>query len=286
MNKTLPYFFIIIMLGSCLNNEIAENLDIESNKTKLVVYGLISPEKSSFINVRLTKGFDEPNSSIDDLAHDAEVILVNELGETVTLIEKEVTGNYYIDKTQFPIEKGKEYKLEVSYKGLSVTAKCKVPHKRAKWNKFNHSKIEEIIQPQGGDYITTGISGKWINVSTVSKRYFYTTGFNVTESFVELYAGFYLQYDPYEITMLNDTVYYQSVISYNEWIKGYYYLITMEENFYDFLVASSKMEELVDPNLGNFLISYKGILPEFTNIEGGVGFFGAYLTDSVYFEME
>ncbi|MDH5366759.1 MAG: DUF4249 domain-containing protein [Cyclobacteriaceae bacterium] len=298
MKEKVIIFLLMLFFFSCLQNETIDELKIDAFKPQLVVYGLLSPEKDPFVNVRLIKGFEEPNGAEEDLIHNAEVILYNALGEGILLTEVDTTGNYYADKQQFAISKGERYTLEVNYDKLSVTAECEVPVEGAVWNSFTHTKTYEIVQPfYLGNYITNIISGNWVDVSTQTEQYYYVGGVDVTDAFIatnlhgdtiiENYRiGFNVLYDPYAITTVNDTIHYQGEISYNGWIKGYYHLITMEENYYNFSVTSSRMKNLIDPNIGNFLISYKGILPEFTNIEGGVGFFGAYLTDSVYFEMK
>ncbi len=55
-----------------------------------------------------------------------------------------------------------------------------------------------------------------------------------------------------------------------------FYLISCEKTVYDFLKSSLLVSDIIKAKNVDLLTSFKGVLPEYSNVENGLGFVGGY----------
>ena len=296
----------ILFLASCYQEEIIKS-EYPVSEPKLVVYSFLSPESDS-IFVHVTKSnnrFGDSYTISDTYVVDASVIISNEDGDTVRLVLKNDQYPIYVaSQDQMQVMPDKYYYLSVSAKGFAtVTAETWVPQNALVWQVV---KVNDILYPED-NYVVDGIEifAKWIqpdsnNFGSKILTNITTEYFDSSEPYLVVFS---LADDSYSISSIGanytyynqlPTVGYTSVETncstplgtfkvdsgkiYSKLNPLYLFLITTDKHLTMFNKSMLTFSEIWYKH-DSFLEQYRGIVPEYTNIEGGLGVFGSYLTN-------
>lgn len=290
----LAYLFLFISLFSCVREEFIED-GLPPFEEKLAVYCLLTPGDSIFVHVQRTAPFtNTPEIILDYFVSNAHIVLEDQEGisETVPLKDS-VLGLYAISQSKIKVNKAQTYYLSVNTpEGLSASAQTTVPAEATKWESY------KVKWPPGTnlnvDRPKVQIIGKWVNneeipgnqlVHTeITERYEYIDSDKiefVNRSFLStrigrIEYGKHLSYS-FEISLQTAPDSPRAIIKTH---KVESLLITMNNDFEKY----QNVVEIIINNddeigIGDYIDLFTGIIPEYSNIEGGTGIFGAYLTD-------
>lgn len=268
--RRMIFILCIAVITSCVREEVI-SLDVENNSHKLVVLGFLTPGDSIQVYVGRSIPIGSPAIGSNEL--NASVFLSADNGEQVELkLENPNIPIYTCSQMDFPIIEGTRYKIEVSASGLqTVTSSTQVPKEKALWT----STVLSQSNDGQGEFI-----GTWNALAD--------------ESDVDYGVSVYLKSEPRDLLIGNE-----SIIPVHQTYRvqrNVYYgnnmhavLITRTKPVGDF----SKMAELTiemssyysGAGFFDIISGFKGVIPEESNILGGLGVFGAYLTHTVPIEI-
>ena len=268
--RRLIFILCIAFMASCVREEVI-SLDVENNSDKLVVLGFLTPGDS--IQIYVGRSIPMGSPTIDSNELNARVFLSADNGEQVELkLEKPNIPIYTCSQMEFPIIEGASYKIEVSASGLqTVTSSTRVPKEKALWT----STVLSQSNDGQGEFI-----GTWDALAD--------------ESDVDYGVSVYLKREPRNLLISNESIIpvfqtyrVQRTVYYGSNMEAV--LITRTKPVGDF----SKMAELTiemssyysDAGFFDIISGFKGVIPEESNILGGLGVFGAYLTHTVPIEI-
>jgi hypothetical protein len=284
MKKT--YFTILILYFlniGCVRETIITNDALVLYEEKPVIYCFLTESDSIYAWVAHTLPVGDVTVSPEDIyVFDADINIYNESGNSIKLNlinqNKPIYGN---SQKNFKIEKGKSFFLEINFKNYNkVTAQTTIPNQKDSL----FCSIEYIVIPDLWDsssiYYPVEISFK--NISGFENILYEK---NIYESDEGKYVDYhkiipYLYnaiYDENEkkttfITLVNSN-------TNNNFNYQNYYLYTISPELSKFLNFYDIVNENVALNTG-FLSIFRGVFPEFSNINGGLGVFGSYLVDT------
>ncbi|MCF8222209.1 MAG: DUF4249 domain-containing protein [Bacteroidales bacterium] len=270
-----------------------------NQEPKLVVYGILNPSSNS-IKVMVTRTYPlntESNIGLDDIYVDARVFIVDsESQDTVELQQLEANSTIYeIKQSEFDILPGSEYMLRIESEGFeTVYASTKIPIEVINWTECEliESMVDDLEDyAQGFEIIGTwpksDIENNQIvvfhlkesrdngngNIETRS----YTKGIYV--DFRETDHSFIFESPPFHIYKPDEFEPEDSYRWYVEEINAV--LITTDIHLYNYIsyyLLTENINNVMDG--GSFLDLFRGIMPEFSNVEGGLGVFGSCMTDT------
>lgn len=307
-------YLILLMLVGCVREEVLDELNREYFRPQLVIHGLITPGDSIFITVGRAVSLGDTIQS--SKVTDAVVTIANETDKSVQIPLVKETYNaaiYGLSQRLFPIKEGEMYTLSVSHANLnSIRATCSVPPDATPINEVKRLGITKAPDDNSRRY---SVLVQWHDTSEHLRRVYFvddyqmvnpennrvlSQGTNYTESYTfhhteeveDLFSyehDFLLDGTFYtHIDTVGDTVFYGSetiAVDIHHRIKTY--LITPDQH----MALYQQSWEIFAGNreaLGSdsFIELYRGIIPEYTNIEGGLGVFGAYLrSEPVYLNL-
>jgi len=285
---------ISLFLQSCIKETDVE-LTTLLQEPKLVVYGVLDPSSDS-VKVMVTKTFPvntDQGIDISDLLVDATVFLMN--GEKTNTAEMILINEdehvYGCNQLELDIIPGETYYLSVNAEGFEeVTAETTIPEVAAEWKETRL--IESKVDMDG--YYIDGYSfyGTWQqnicdNRQFVSE-YSLVGRYNESNNYIErsdskLYIDFKENNSDYIFESWPFHIYKQEETEPGSWfqVKRSMTLISADQHLYDYISYHLLIESINDVmDGGSFLDLFRGITPEFSNIEGGLGVFGSYLTDT------
>ncbi len=266
---------------------------------KLVVYGILNPSADS-IEIMVARTYPLNASNVigpDDIYVDAEVFIVrSESTDTVQLEQLSVNGTGYgCELSELSINPGEKYCLLVKAEGFnSVIASTTVPEIAVEWNETKL--IESKVDMDG--YFIDGFSfyGTWQKSNTENDQVVsfhikdsrdndngnietrtYTSGIYL--NFSETDHSFIFESPPFHIYKPDEFLPEDSYRWYMEEINAV--LITTDIHLYNYIsyyLLTEDINNVMDG--GSFLDLFRGIMPEFSNVEGGLGIFGSCMTDT------
>ena len=285
---------ISLFLQSCIKETDVE-LTTLLQEPKLVVYGVLDPSSDS-VKVMVTKTFPvntDQGIDISDLLVDATVFLTNsEKTSTAEMILLHRDGNVYgCSQSQMDIIPGETYYLSVNAEGFEeVTAETTIPEVAAEWKET--MLIETKVDMDG--YYIDGHSfyGSWSKKINESRQFvseisligrYDESGYYITRSYHKLYTEFESTATDFIFESWPFHIYEQEDVEYGSWfqVERYMLLVSADQHLYDYILYFMLIEGINNVmDGGSFLDLFRGITPEFSNIEGGLGIFGSYLTDT------
>ncbi len=286
--NTVYYAFPLLLILCFLLQSCMERTEIDfpslEEDAKLVVYGAITPGKDVTVFVAHTLPIDIENTKDLEVVYlfDAEVWLFNiTRNDSIRLeLSNDSVSNYSCSKDDFEITKGESYQLFVSVDGYpSVSASTTVPEVAAIWeDDWELSTVSVLFD---GDYYDDFIfTGSWEIPSGDQYQF-------VATHFIFEYGATRKDYNfNYDIT---DSIARFESENFPSWKSSehstYFTLVTADRNLYtyaeNFTFYNEVHEKVYDSDDGIYIDLFRGIMPEYTNIEGGYGIFGSYLEDSV-----
>ncbi len=303
-NSPIHYVLGLIVFFACTREKLIEK-GLPPFVEKLAVFCALTPGDSIKVHVELTAPLNgEATKPMDFYVFDANVLLEDDSGGSISLpLIDSNDAIYGVSQSEFEIKKGNTYYLSITTPNEEfVYATTRIPEKAAAWQSYEITR-ETSQDLDLGEYVPgVEITGKWEPLSgdefgylveTIKySRYDYLdttkTEFEVQKdysnisSFSEIeWAGSFLSYSIE--TELEHT--YAAPKAIWKLYKLESFLVTMNEDLIKYENMFQLMLDIYDyTGGGDFTEVYTGIIPEFSNIEGGIGIFGAYLTDKVNME--
>lgn len=262
---------------SCVREDIIP-IKLQSEKEKLVVFGFLSPGNSIFIRVGKTQPFGSTEyKSGDFLVSDAVVSIRNSEGRVEEL--EPVAGNpglFKLAQSVFPIRQGQTYHLQVESPSFeTVTAHTTVPAAKALWRSVSVKKFMD--ESYGG--IRYELHGTWDRAYEGSSGLEYGVAliYPSNESKV-------LQYENEGISPMGDGYAVKRAAGFYGGSSLQAVLITRDKHYAEFSRVSQLTTEVLEyyhrAVFADIISGFKGVIPEASNVENGLGVFGSYLTDS------
>jgi hypothetical protein len=258
------------------------------NDAKLVVYSTITPNKdiTVFVGRTISSSITDSTIAIDSVyLFDADVFLYNKnWDDSIQLQLTNDTISYYSClQTDVELKKGETYTLSVSVVGYpSVSASTTIPENATVWDEdWDTSTVTDEID---GAYFKANVyTGTW-KIPSENQYQFVSTNLFFDSSF--LIYDYQVDYDTKDsIAIFESESFSCSWSNYSI----YFSLVTADETFYkyieNYIFYNEITEDIHYNNNGIYMDLFRGIMPEYTNIDGGYGIFGSYLEDVSIFEI-
>lgn len=287
--RKFAYFFIFLtVIFSCSRKELIEEIKIENNSSKLVVFSLISPDKWVYVNVRKTLPIGEINNrntadSTFDLISNANVEIINLQTKVKKKIPEIDRGVYGIPPKDFQIVEGGSYGLIVNFQNLSTYAECVVPPNSTVIDTVI-TKLNDLVIKNESDTTTIVLSRSLLkakDVSTSNNKYEYlgySTETNIIDKLnkITTFASTNFFIIEKELNQCNFQI--NTGLNKNDVkVTQTWQILTIYPLFHDFLkVQQFQRNELSVSQNSPFLI-FRGVTPTITNIQNGYGIFAGYL---------
>jgi len=270
--NNLTSIFLASLISSCA---VEEYIDIpNTGEQKIVVFSIISPGDSLFVEVNYSTNLNEWTDSQTSRVSDAIVTLHNEEGKSTALTFDQNRSIYFGSQENLPIEAGKIYILKIAtQKGETLIATCQVPEASAVWSNLTKTKIVEA----GIEFFR--INGTWDGLPESPGYTVFIESTDELENGITYSRKYEAKY--WEISRVQNYYSFQRLLPSNTLVRADFSLITMDSNLHSFNLATIPYKEFIDLNRADIINSFKGVYPAYTNIEGGVGVFGAYLRDTL-----
>jgi hypothetical protein len=305
VSSTIFSIIILSIISSCVYEEIIDEKSIDFNPI-LVVYSILSPDDSIYVTVTCASPVSRIIYEPSDLhILNARVVIKNDNGDSILLTRKtDALPIYCASQSEFPIIQGETYYLNIRCESYpSVYAETTIPENKYTWLSVVSRDIlipEEYMSIDGIEIIAYwDVDGS----SELGSRVFTNT---ITQKFEE--TGNSLQsnllFEDYStITMVGNhriftkqwpAVQYSEIYSHCD-LQGCTLdsvgpissrlrridlnLITMDEHLNQF-VESNDFYSDIWYGSSSFLNQFRGVIPEYTNIDQGLGVFGSYLDDN------
>ena len=300
-----PFFILLVIITSCVREEVLDNIKSDYFQPQLVIHSLLFPGDSVFVSVGQAVPLKDSVQATK--VTEATVILSNDHGDNIQL--PLIQNNFYttvygISQQNFPIQAGHTYTLSVTHPTLpKVEATCTVPMVATPLTKVAH--IGNSLVPGENNY-QYNVQASWYDRGEYLHRIYFTGQYEVTNSQNDTLIdkrSIYRSHNPiHGIEQVDSLFTYQDVFfqggSYVPLIYGsdstyrnsneiistkitYHlitYLITPDEHMARYQAALDFYSQNRDAlNSDSFIEFYRGIIPEYSNVRGGLGVFGAYL---------
>lgn len=256
----------LLVSFSCVRQEIID-IDGEQISPKLVVLAYLTPGDSIRIFVNKSIPFGNLANPAQTDVLDATVILKDTEGKTQQLkLSTPSVPIYTCSQEDFPVIQGQTYHLTVSAPDMTtVTAETTVPQHPAKWTSASISQTND-----GGSQF----SGSWDAF--------------LDERDIDYGVFLYRPAEPRDLLFGNESIIPKSggytverVVYTGTGSSLEAALVTRTKRLGNF----SKMAELTremelyysDAGFYEIISGFKGVIPQFSNIENGLGVFGSYL---------
>lgn len=287
----LSTIVILIILNACYSTEPVE-IDYEQvSDRNYVVYSLLHPGDSVFVYLFEAYNVNTNPIAISDLAIDDAIVSIHSPGSTLSLAYHNPTGAFPYYSAMLPegyVIPGHSYNLNIDLASdRTLKANTTIPTNKVEFTSFETSNTR--VEEDGPRYellvdlklVYQDQDNLWLNSAWWSS--------NCEETSIESksLSGFLDGSGSYEY--VNGSVTYKSIglplkIEQNSLCLEYnheYQLVTMGSELAAYFKTYAILHENAELNdLSLFLEIFRGIVPEHSNIQGGIGVFGGYLVDS------
>lgn len=277
-------FFLLVALflfSSCIKEEVVE-YNVDQGNLPVIVIAALSPRSDS-IHIYLKKSvqFGKPLKQEDENLFGANVTITNQSGKSIQLTTKLSSASIYSASAKnFEIHEAETYYLEVTTpEGNKIRANTTVP-----------KQAEPLTRLDSGAYYTYNytlivpIYGSWKN--DTSGNYGYRNYYQYVEqgntqvtNTIDLgqvkYNGEFYSFEEELPFFINsdrplkvDQRYDFFVVKTDQHLKSYLRISDLFDAIYNSIEDSEAL---------SLLTSYKGVIPQESNIEGGIGVFGSYV---------
>jgi hypothetical protein len=272
---------LILLLGSCnQQKELLEEINFPNVPPVLAVYCLLTPGDSILATVTTLRSVSDrlPISNLGIVEYprvpDANVILKDlTTKQVITLRYLGREGRYgIVQSPNFSITPGSSYSLSVSKTGFpTLDATCQIPQKAAVIEQFSYG------EPYNdGFFSRRRVELRWQDISTpaFSVNYFLTTAYQMSASENDRRMSTYYNKN---ISVVGTTYFYQNDALDNPYPRSFR-LITASSAVFNFYKMAENMIMITSSGTGDPFGAYQGIVPEYTNVTGGYGIVGGYLS--------
>ena len=313
-SRKVLYLLTLTILSACAREEVLDDIESSYFEPQLVIHSLITPGDSILVNV----GRSVPLGNAIEVSKvtDAVVEIANEQGQVVQLPlvhEGYRTTVYGISQQDFSIQAGATYILSVTHSQLPAgEATCTVPVNATPLTSVAY--VGKSAVPDDGR-LTYDVQVNWYDRGPYLHRAYFTSYYVTTNaedgSILEQGTRYY-GHDAFHGIEQNDSlftyfysffssdIYYDSdtlangSISLGRQIEAPItyelttYLITPDEHMARYQESQDIFARNRDAlSSDSFIELYRGVIPEYSNVQGGLGVFGAYLrSEPVYLTLE
>ncbi len=274
--KKLIYLLFVLLAIACDNVKTVEApWDIDPVP---VVFSILSPDAP--VQVYLNQTCNSNYLPVKNPYTEAKVFICGQDSNWTQLTRLNPDTCVFINQgNTFLIEKGKTYSLKVELENKTIHAQTQIPAVAAT--------IESVVctyKPTDNISYKIYINNKVVEVTSLPIKVTSKLPLNKDYGYdLSAFANAEIQ-----LTYFIDNVYESQ---YFECPKGsssfMLYLHTLDPNFKKYQMEGSILE--MDDFGGNPILAiiqrFGGVLPQFSNIENGVGLFGCYVTDSTRVEI-
>jgi hypothetical protein len=276
-NKSIILALIVItqLLTACIED--VGDINLPQVNPKLVIHSLITPNDSVRVIVRVSKPVNYNLQSSDSpwdfqIIRNARVTITNTRTGVEIVVPFMIEKDYYaIPPDVFSIEPGEEYKLEVTATSFPpITATTRVPMHLAMVTNFNID-IKSLSEIENYEYRISGTLADPAN-----EENYYTLSLFKHFDFSDSRVIESRQYNFTDIgndgNTFNFRVIFEMYTSFpedSEFVSAK--LITTDKHYYKFYKMLDGFQNIVDNPFTESSHLY-------SNIEGGLGIFGSYLT--------
>ena len=298
---------------ACAREEVLDDIQSDYFDPQLVIHSLITPGDSVLVNVGRSGPLGDSLQATR--VTDASITISDGQGQAVRLPlvrEDYYTTVYGVSQQDFSIQAGATYTLSVTHSELSaVEASCTVPETATPLEAVKY--VGKSRVPDDSRF-TYDVQVSWYDSGPYLHRVYilddYTTTNPENGSILEQ-GTYYYGHDSFHGIEQTDSLFtyfynfFYSTIFYPDTLPSGYisanraleapivhklttYLITPDEHMARYQ-ASQEMfaQNESELNSGSFIGLYRGIIPEYSNVQGGLGVFGAYLrSEPVYLSLE
>lgn len=275
--QCIGILLISLAWAGCQSPTLVDDVPLPNVRPKVVVYSVLTPADSIEVQVSWAYPIQSGKTLEQAGIRSARVVLYHQQ-DSIALQPTKVSGRYAGLQKRFPIQIGQTYRLQVNVADQpTLTATCSVPSREASFERITPLPIAN------GEW---QILKEWQDVSTTNDSLNYAIA--EYSSFESEYSSYPLVaqklYDLRTIKRERSLLYDDTTIYHDpELLKQYntpytYYLLTLDINLTRFLKMSLQMKDALDNDKSTFLFGFRGIVPEFTNIQNGLGVFGAYVS--------
>ena len=307
------FLLALFVLLACAREEVLDDIQSDYFEPQLVIHSLITPGDSVLINVGRSGPLGDSLQATR--VTDALVTITDGQGRAVRLPlvrEDFYTTVYGISEQDFSIQAGTTYTLSVTHSELpAVEASCTVPETATPLQAVRY--IGKSRFPDDGRF-TYDVQVTWYDSGPYLHRvYFsgdYTTtnpedgrileqgvyryrqdpfhGIEQADSLFTYYDSFFSSKRFYTDTLPNGTILSSEPIEAPTTYQLATYLVTPDEHMARYQASQEIFaQNESELNSGSFIGLYRGIIPEYSNVRGGLGVFGAYLrSEPVYLTLE
>ena len=310
--RAILALLICFCTNAYVREEVLDEIQSERFRPQLVVHSLISPGDSIFVNVgrSIPLGDTVETSEVTD----AVVTLSDEQGNTVEipLVQTDYhTAVYGLSQEKFSIQAGHTYTLSARHPKLAdIRAECTVPEKAT-----SLISVEYVGNSNVSNESRYNVQVSWHDTNEYLHRVYFISEYQSVsvEDRTTLEKGIsYYGHDPshgiiqtgdffiYNHDFVLNGVFYPDLyVSGDTVFTGEPIEVLLIHHLTTYLITPDKhmaryqeSQEIFAHNrdaLGSdsFIELYRGVIPEYSNIQGGLGVFGAYLrSEPVYLTLK
>ncbi len=268
---------LLALLVSCVRETEIDLNDYYIEKP--VVYCIISPGENINVLVSKTLPFGSPADSIEIVGNAIVEFTGND--STIILDFNPQRGFYTSSHEKFPVKNGNTYNLRVALSnGTESFASAIVPKEPPQWVDINYNLL--VRNPDNPDPTRLiEFNFYWKNDTEENCNYLVYSN-DIIRSGRTRGNNFVFPNDNLNGTIMS-AYYLDSYSNFSSTKKATVSLIKVTSEFDQLQQYENQLQKISDNlDMGLFWELYRGIIPEYTNFEGGYGFFGGYLkTDTV-----
>jgi hypothetical protein len=287
------FFKVALTFAACfIMQSCFEEIDVEipslKEEARLIIYGVLTTNNDVSVSIARTfpPSTDKTITVRDIYITNADVFIYNqEWNDSIQLKQiHDTTSIYYCSKNDITIEEGQSYEIYVSANGYPpVHAKTKIPINAPEWKTW---RLMESQVDLDGEF-TGGYTfyGEWEippdekqQFISISNKSIYSTGDEnwTFYNFIEYDLNYKIKndvaiYESQPFTIQNEKT------EFGHDIERTVSLVTADDHLYEYITNYLLLNDISYAlDTDSFLELFRGILPEYTNIEGGFGIFGSY----------
>ncbi|MDD4992753.1 MAG: hypothetical protein PHR83_11010 [Paludibacter sp.] len=273
--KKSIYFLLLCLLTACANSEI--EVAPWNNAPVPVVFSVISPNAP--VQVYLNRTYNQSSPVVKNPYPEAKVYICGPDNNWVELTRLSPDTTIFKDTIkQLVIEKGKTYSLKVVLANSTVHAQTTIPSTPGVINEVTCQMLESYIDSNSAIYVNGELVEANVNKIDVSitpgsnaeSSYFLSLFSDLTNDYTNISENRYQSSD-FWTPKEDSTSFTLNLITCDRYYKRYLYAQSISEVSDDYSVNSPVMA---------LIMSFGGVLPQFSNIVNGVGLFSNTVTDS------
>ena len=279
--NTFVFLFSMILFSSCANS----TLEVApwNNAPVPVIYSVITPGQAAKVYVNRT--YNQAFPVVANPYPEAKVYMCGPDSNWVELPRISPDTTMFEDtQKHLNVEMGKTYMLKVLLKDKIVRAHTSIPAKPG----IIKDATCQIVQSYTDSHTSMGINGETVsaNINSITVHF---------EQNLDADSGYYLSLisPDYQnwVSPVSGLVYHDiRFATPQDSTAATLYLLKIDAYYLKYILAQSiaSATQIYDGNspIFSMLQSFGGVMPQFSNIQNGVGLFGNYVVDKKRIEIK